>query len=403
MEAGASKRKEEETMEKQYQMRMPGTVYSGQDSLEKLKETAQGHKKAVIFTDAGIRSAGLVDRPEKLLRSAGLEVEIVDQLSAEPSCEQAQMAVDAFRKTGADLIVAVGGGSVMDLAKLASICAGEEDTVRKLLEEPMRGKKQIRTVMIPTTAGTGSEATPNSIVAVPEMETKIGIVNPQMIPDVVILDGTMIKNLPFRIAAATGIDALAHAIECYTSKKANPFSDMFALEALKLIHENLIPACEETENVEAKNHMLLAAFYGGAAISASGTTAVHALAYPLGGKYHIAHGISNAIMLLPVMRFNEPACREEFSRIHDALGENPGRAVEEKSAWVLEWLEDIVKRLDIPSDLSGFGVKTEDLEELAASGMEVQRLLSNNRREVTLEDARRLYRQVLPKEQENKA
>lgn len=380
----------------QYQLKMPGIVYSGENSLEHITEICRRHKRATVFTDKGICHSGLTDRPVELLKKEGLEVTILDELPAEPTCDQAQKTVEDFREKGADLIVAIGGGSVMDAAKLASVTATDRYTVRDLLKNPMLAEKSVKTLMIPTTAGTGAEATPNSIVAVPEEENKVGIVNPLLIPDSVILDGSMIKKLPKKIAAATGIDALAHALECYTSKKANPFSDLFAMEALKLIFENLIPACEDENAMEAKNKMLLAAFYGGVAITASGTTAVHALAYPLGGKYHIPHGVSNAMMLLPVMRFNEMECIPEFVKIHDSMGEDVRRTPEEKGNWLLRKLEYFIKELEIPSDLKEFGVGREDLTELVTAGMAVQRLLVNNKRPVTEEDARRLYLEIMP-------
>jgi alcohol dehydrogenase class IV len=206
----------------------------------------------------------------------------------------------------------------------------------------------------------------------------------------------MIKKLPRKIAAATGVDALAHAIECFTSKKANPFSNIFALEALDLIMNNIEKACDDPEDMAAKSKMLLASFYAGVAISASGTTAVHALSYPLGGKYHIPHGVSNAMMLAPVMKFNEPMCRHLFAQVYDRINKDVvAMTVEEKSARVLKRMTDIVKHLDIPTSLKEYGVAKEDLEVLVKSGMEVQRLLVNNMREVTADDARALYQEVL--------
>ena len=232
-------------------------------------------------------------------------------------------------------------------------------------------------------------------MAVPERQLKIGIVNPEMIADYVILDAVMIKKLPRKIAAATGVDALAHAIECFTSNKANPFSDLFALQALDMILNNIERACDDPEAMDAKNTMLLASFYAGVAITASGTTAVHALSYPLGGKYHIAHGVSNAILLAPVMRFNEPACRPLLAKAYDRCLKGDAAGEEEKSAAVIARLESIVKHLDIPTSLSEFGVPKEDLEALVASGMEVTRLLVNNMRQVTPEDARKIYQEIL--------
>ncbi|MEG0901908.1 MAG: iron-containing alcohol dehydrogenase, partial [Clostridia bacterium] len=177
-------------------------------------------KKTVVFSDRGLQTSGTLDLPLKILEAAGIPFTLLCDLPAEPTCDQAQAVVDAFRALEAEVIVAVGGGSVMDVAKLCSIAAGGGITVRKLLDNPAVGHKTVYTVMIPTTAGTGAEATPNAIVAVPEKELKVGVVCTEMIPDAVILDGEMIRELPLKIAASTGVDALCHAIECYTSLKA---------------------------------------------------------------------------------------------------------------------------------------------------------------------------------------
>ena len=225
-----------------YNMVLPRITYSGVDALENLRQVVAGCKKAAIFTDKGILGAGLVDLPQEIVRSAGVETVILSDIPAEPSYGAVQMLVDEFRTLGADIIIAVGGGSAMDTAKLASILVTDEYTVKDLLDDPLRGKKTVTTCFIPTTAGTGSEATPNAIVAVPEKELKIGIVNPAMVPDYVILDARMIKNLPRKIAAVSGVDAMAHAIECFTSNKANPFSDTFALDAFDRILNNIAPA-----------------------------------------------------------------------------------------------------------------------------------------------------------------
>jgi len=382
-----------------YNLKMPHEVYSGEDALENLKMILSGNgvKKAAVFTDKGIEGAGLLEFPMAKLRETGVETVILDELPPEPTYTQAQGLVDAFKESGADFIIAVGGGSVMDTAKLASVLATDEYGVKELLEDPKKARKCVKSLMIPTTAGTGSEATPNAIVAVPEKELKVGIVNDEMIADYVILDAVMIKKLPRKIAAATGVDALAHAIECWTSNKSNPFSDMFAMQALDMILNNIMEACDNPDAMEAKNRMQVASFYAGVAITASGTTAVHALSYPLGGKYHIAHGVSNAILLAPVMRFNEPVCREKFAEAYDRCvhGEKACTASEEKSAYIISWLERIVKELDIPTSLKEFGVPEEDLEGLVEAGMQVTRLLVNNMREVTPDDARRLYKKIM--------
>lgn len=380
-----------------YMLRMPGSVTAGALAMDRLPLLVRDAARVAVFTDKGVAGAGLLDRPLNLLRKAGKEVFVLDDLSAEPTVYQAAETVSRFRALRADRIVAIGGGSVMDVAKLASVLDTDEYTVFDLLDAPEKARKRVKTLMIPTTAGTGAEATPNAIVTVPEKALKVGIVNFDMIADDVLLDAEMIRALPRRVAAATGVDALAHAIECFTSRKATPFSDLFALRAFALIERSLLSACEEgTPDMEAKADMLLASFYAGVAIAAAGTTGVHALSYPLGGRYHIAHGISNAILLLPVMRFNECACRERFAQAYDAA--NPGGGEETvcaKSAWTLRRMEELVRGVGIEASLRPYGIGENDLDALVEAGMQVTRLLANNMREITPEDARRIYQEVL--------
>ena len=378
---------------------MPHAVYGGENAIGRITDILKQKnvRLAALFTDKGIERAGLAKPVMEAIEAAGCPYFILDDLPAEPAYTDVQALVDEFKRSGADMIVAVGGGSVLDTAKLASILVTEEYGVKELLDDPGRAEKCVPAVLVPTTAGTGAEVTPNAIVGVPERALKIGIVNEAMIADAVILDARMIKHLPRPIAAATGVDALAHCIECYTSAKANPFSDLYALEGLDLILNNIEKACDDPEAMVEKERMQMAAYYGGLAITASGTTAVHALSYPLGGKYHIAHGVSNAILLVPVMKFNEPVVRDRFAEIYDRCCHEAERCttVEEKSAWVIRRLDEIVKHLDIPTDLQAFGVPAEDLEDLVEAGMQVTRLLVNNPREVTPDDARAIYRQVM--------
>ncbi len=382
-----------------YNLKTPHAIYGGENAMANITTILQTKKvkRVAMFTDKVIESTGLFALPEEAVKAAGADYYVLDDLPPEPAYTAVQKVVDQFKQSGADMIVACGGGSVLDAAKLASVLVTDEYGVKELLDDPGRAQKCVPIILIPTTAGTGAEVTPNAIVAVPERELKVGIVNENMIADYVILDARMIKNLPRKVAAATGVDALAHCIECFTSNKANPFSDLYALEGLDLILNNIMDAVNDTEAMEAKNRMQIAAYYGGLAITASGTTAVHALSYPLGGKYHIAHGVSNAILLAPVMRFNEPVCREKFAQVYDRCvhGEKTCHTVEEKSAYIIAWLEKIVRELDIPTSLKEFNVPEEDLESLVASGMEVTRLLVNNMREVTADDARAIYREIM--------
>lgn len=381
-----------------YQLKMPKAVYGGENAIEEITSILkkQQVKKVTLFTDRGIQSTGLFHLIEAAVQSAEVVYEVLNDLRPEPSYEEVQSLVDEFKKSGSDMIIACGGGSVMDAAKLASVLVTDEYGVKELLDTPARAKKCVPIILVPTTAGTGAEVTPNAIVAVPEKQLKVGIVNEDMIADYVVLDARMIKNLPRPIAAATGIDALTHCIECLTSNKANPFSDLYALEGLDLILNHIERACDDPEAMEDKNRMQMAAYYGGLAITASGTTAVHALSYPLGGKFHVAHGVSNAILLAPVMRFNAPACTERLALAYDRCCHEEERVHtnEEKVEWVLQRIEDIVDHLEIPKSLKEFGVAEEDLEGLVSSAMEVQRLLVNNPRELYPEDAMKIYQSI---------
>lgn len=380
-----------------YSLKLPKVVFGGEDPASQLTDVlkGQGLLKVALFTDPTLRKLGLVDSVLRAAQAAGAEVETFDDIPAEPSYGQVQAVVDEVAKVGADVIVAVGGGSVMDTAKLACVCAGASYTVHDLLADPKRARKQIPCIAVPTTAGTGAEATINAIVAVPEDEVKIGIVNDDMMPDYVLLDVRMVQNLPRPIAAATGIDAMCHAIECFTCVKANPFSDTFALEAFDLIVNNIEEACDDKDALDAKRAMQVAALYGGIAITASGTTAVHGLSYPLGGKYHVPHGVSNAILLSPVMHFNEPAIRDRLALAYDRAIRGDAQTEEEKSAAVIERMDQIVEHLDIPKKLEELGVTDAPIDWLAEAGIKQQRLLTNNKREVTLEDARAIYQQII--------
>ena len=381
-----------------YQVKIPSCSYGGEGSIEKIKEIIAKEKsqKVVVFSDEGIKATGLLDILTKQLDETGVQYHVFTDCKPEPSYLQVEAVVDMVQGQECDLIIGLGGGSVMDAAKLASVLKGAPYTIKDLLNDPTQAEKKVKTVMIPTTCGTGSEATCNAIVAIPEEKSKKGIVNDNMIPDYVILDAQMIAKLPKAIVAATGVDALAHVVECFTSKKATPFSDCYALEGAKLIFANIREAYNNPDNMDAKNKMLIGAYYGGIAITGSGTTAVHALSYPLGGKFHIAHGVSNAILFAHVMKFNKDACADRLAVLCDAI--NPAYAentVEEKADYVIDQIADIVKVTNIPTDLTQYGVTMDDLDFLVTAGSQQQRLLVNNMKELSLDDIRNIYLKVV--------
>lgn len=380
---------------KQCQMTIPAVTYTGQGSVEKLAEIIEREnaKSILIFTDQGVRGAGLTKRVEAICGTA--ECYVVDDLTAEPAVGDVERVIHEVGGSRPDLIVGVGGGSVMDAAKLASIVVGAEYSLRDLLSNSQLARKYTKTVMIPTTCGTGSEATCNAIVAIPEQETKQGIVNNCMIPDYVILDADMIAHLPPKIIAATGVDALAHVVECFTSKKATALSDTYAKEGACKIFHNIRRAYSNADDMEAKSEMMIGAFYGGVAITGSGTTAVHALSYPLGGKYHIAHGVSNAILFAHVMAFNKDACVDRLALLCDTVyPELSGRTAEQKADYIIDEIAAIVKETHIPTSLESFGVRPGDMDFLVEAGSQQKRLLVNNCKELSLEDIRAIYQKL---------
>lgn len=379
-------------------IRMPSNVFGGTGSIAKLSDifSAERAEKVLLFTDRGVRASGVTDLALNVLEGCRAKVRVIDGLIPEPSVGDVQKVLDETADMNCDLIVAVGGGSTMDAAKLVSVLKGSDYRVGDLVRDRTLAVKKVRTVMIPTTCGTGSEATCNAIVAVPEEKLKVGIVNDAMIPDYVILDPAAIAKLPKKIIASSGIDALAHCVECYTSNKANRFSDAFAREGAKLIFGSIRKAYSDPDDFEAKSNMLVGAFYGGVAITSSGTTAVHALSYPLGGTYHIAHGVSNAILLVPVMKLNLPSCADRLAELCDAVEPLYAQRTEtERARHVIGLMSDIVSDTDIPKSLSSFGVPPEDLEFLVNSGSKVTRLLDNNRKKLTLDDIRGIYKEVM--------
>ncbi|MBE0603942.1 MAG: iron-containing alcohol dehydrogenase, partial [Deltaproteobacteria bacterium] len=297
-------------------------MIAGPGSIEAVGEVAAdlAAGKALIVTDQGVWNAGLIERPMRILESSGVQVEVIRDTPREPEAGHVEGIFGRARETGCEMVIGIGGGSAMDVAKIVSVMLTNDVSLRQLLAKAKIGKRGLPTLMVPTTAGTGSEVTQNAIVLVPEEESKVGIVDAKLVPDCVILDPELTLGLPPAITASTGMDALTHAIECYTSKKANPFSDTYALKAIGLVSGAIRRAFRDGRDLDARHDMLLGAMYGGLCIATSGTTAVHALAYPLGGKYRIPHGLSNAILLPHVMKFNMDAAEGKFRDIAAAMG-----------------------------------------------------------------------------------
>ena len=380
-----------------YRMRPPGDVLSGRGSLERIGELASKYRpeSVVLLVDGNVRKNGGADRLTALLSASCAKLCVVSDIPVEPETGQVKELFARFGELQADLIVAMGGGSVLDSAKMISVLLRNPAYLENLLDAGLIEKRGVPLIAVPTSAGTGSEATPNSIVVVPEQKLKVGVVHPFFIPDSVILDPETTLSLPAHVTAATGLDAFCHAIECFISKKSNPFSDLYALEAIRLVARSLFNAYNDGADIGAREDLLLAAFYGGMCIASSSTVAVHALSYPLGGRYRIPHGLSNAILLPWVMEFNRDAVVGKFAEVAGAMGIPPGADAEETSKRAVEGIFSLVRSLGIPSTLRELGVGTDDLDEIVAAAMKVTRLLDNNPKPVSPGDARSIYMKLL--------
>ncbi|MFA7363469.1 MAG: iron-containing alcohol dehydrogenase [Aminobacteriaceae bacterium] len=381
-----------------YRMRPPRDIVSGRGCIGEIGKIVSSFlpKSIAFLVDGSVHRSGGSDNLLEMLRAQGTSVHVVPDVPVEPEVGQVRELFTRMSGLGVDLIVAMGGGSVLDSAKMTSVLLRNPGYLDNLLDASLIKERGVPLIAIPTSAGTGSEATPNSIVVVPEQQLKVGVVHPFFIPDCVLLDPEATVSLPANITATTGLDAFCHAIECFISKKRNPFSDLYAIEAIRLINRSLLRAFQDGGDLEAREDLLLAAFYGGMCIASSSTVAVHALSYPLGGRYRIPHGLSNAILLPWVMDFNRDAVAERFARVAAAMGIPAGADDEETSKKTVEGIFTLVRALGIPSDLRELGVRKEDLDDIVAAAMKVTRLLDNNPKQVSPEDARGIYLKLLP-------
>jgi len=380
------------------ELKMPGNVFVGAGSVERLKDVVlnYGAKKITIITDRGVWDSGLVKKPKSALETAGVELNVFHDVPAEPAVGQIETIFENIKAFNSHMLIGIGGGSVMDTAKILSIMATNDANPRNFLGIDKVKNKGIPTLMIPTTAGTGAEVTPNAIVLLPENGCKQGIVSRKIIPDSVILDPSMTVNLPKSLTASTGMDAFCHAIECYISLEANPLSDSFAIRAMHLIWRSIRNAYCNGSDINARSDMLLGSFFAGLALSTSGGTAIHAMSYPLGGKYRVPHGVSNAILLPHLMKFNMTAVEQRLAALTVNL-ELSGDAISEKQR-AEKFVEDIyllVHDLNLPEDFKNYKIPECDIDMLSQAAFNIKRLMNNNPRKMAIEDIKNIYKRLL--------
>lgn len=344
-----------------------------------------------LVTDGFLHKSGLLNPALASLAEHGWQVTVIDDVVADPPEHIVLEATERARRAQAEVVLGLGGGSSMDVAKLIAALLPTEQPLKDMYGIGKITGRRLPLIQVPTTAGTGSEVTAVSIVTTGET-TKMGVVSPQLYADLAILDAELTIGLPSAITAATGIDAMVHAIEAYTTAHLkNPVSDMLAVKALHLLSRNLLRACSNGADREAREAMLVGAMFAGQAFANAPVAAVHALAYPVGGIFHVAHGLSNSLVLPHVLRFNAPAASVLYAEIADVMVPGVTGSAEAKTHALISALDDIAEATRIPRTLREVGVKESDLARMASDAMLQTRLLGNNPRPVTEADALAIY------------
>ena len=354
-----------------------------------------GARRPFIVTDAGLMKAGVLAPALASLAAENTEYQVYQDVVADPTEAVVYAAVSQAADFGADCIIGFGGGSSMDVAKLVALLAPSRRRLDDVYGVNVATGQRLPLMLVPTTAGTGSEVTPISIITT-ESDEKKGVVSPLLMPDIALLDAALTLGLPKPITAATGIDAMVHAIEAYTSRlRKNMLSDALARQALSLLAGSIQTACEDGSNVQARENMLIGACLAGVAFANAPVAAVHALAYPLGAVFHIPHGLANSLVLPPVLRFNLGHATTEYAEIYEVIRPGTQGSTADKAESLIRYLAELPAVLGLPTRLAGFGITPQHLPTLAADAMKQQRLLVNNPREMTEASALEIYESVL--------
>lgn len=381
-----------------FQFQTVPNIIAGLGAIQELSSILQqGHyQRLLLVTDPGMLQQQLHLPILELVEDAGLDYAIYAKVKADPP-EQVILEATAFaRQENIDVVLGFGGGSSMDVAKLIAILShpAQHQSLSNLYGVNQATGPRLPLILVPTTAGTGSEVTPISIVTTGET-SKTGIVAPVLYADIAIVDANFTENLPAHITAATGIDAMVHAIEAYTSKiKKNPYSDMLAKHALKLLNTNLPKVLNNGQDLEARQNMLVGSMMAGQAFANAPVGAVHALAYPLGGHFHISHGHSNALVLTEVLKFNAPAAKQLYAELMCWLDPHSQGCHDGLTDLFIDHFNNHLLNSGLTLKLQQLNVPEHMLMIMAEDAMKQSRLLQNNPRELTLEDAYRIYQAI---------
>lgn len=382
-------------MKKHFSFTGAKKIIFGNGSFDMLGDHIRDMKasRPLVVLDRNLSKTGFKERIANTCGKNGLKATIFDkQIEAEPRLEVADDGAKAARKGKCDIVVGIGGGSAMDVAKAIAVLTANNGSAVDYLGLNKVPGPGLPTIMVPTTAGTGSEVTFTAVFVRQDLKKKEGMNSPYLYPDLALLDPVLTLTLPPVSTASTGIDALCHAIESFTSVNASPMSEMFSLDAIQLISENLRTCVHDGGNLEAREKVLLGSLYAGLGLANAGVGAVHSLSYPLGGKYGVSHGLANTVMLPHVMYFNLPGALEKFTIIAEAMGEIVDDMPLREAAYLaVEAVQSLVEDCGIYTTLEDLNIPEEDFPELAKIAMTVTRPLENNPRKVTIEDAIEIY------------
>ena len=369
----------------------PGKLVFGSGTLAGLADeiVELDPKRVFIVTIDALRSA--VDGLVKMLDQNRIHITIDTSIVAEPGFKDFERLMRSVMPLNPDIVIGVGGGSVLDMAKLVAAQLENEQQLKDYVGIGLLKGRKKKLVCVPATSGTGSEVSPNAILVDEADNQKKGIISPFLVPDIVYVDPLLTVSVPPAITAATGLDALTHCLEAYTNKFSQPLIDVYAYEGMRLIAANIATAVKDGRNVGAREKVAMGSLLGGFCLGPVNTAGVHALSYPLGSMFHLPHGLSNALLLPYVMEYNIPASTNKYADVAIALGCQRGVDETETACAGVEKIKELIKACGIPSTLKEVNVPLSAIPEMAADAMKIQRLLKNNPREITKEDAIAIY------------
>ena len=375
---------------KQVKLYSPGKVTFGVGSFKNLPADLieLNAKRVFVLTFQEIHAA--INPVLSDIKLSGIEVKEDLSVRQEPTVSDFNRVFESVEQFNPDLILGIGGGSVLDVAKLVAALVNNKQTISEIFGISQLKSRSLKLVCVPTTSGTGSEMSPNAILLDENENLKKGIVSPFLVSDLTCIDPELTLSVPKSVTATTGIDAFTHCMEAYINKFSHPLVDTFALDGMKLIYKNLKKTVENGEDLEARSAVALGSMYGGMCLGPVNTTAIHALSYPLGSEFHIAHGLSNALLLTSVLEFNREVAIERYSVMARTIGIDE-KDNEKASLKFIEAMKKWLKDLNIPVGIAAINIPKEAIPQMAQAAITVQRLLKNNPREVTLNDAVHIY------------